>query len=91
MFLFLLVLMIFLVFIDFIFFELLLNLVDLLVEESPDIRLLLNQNLGSLVLNRVNVVLDLLVELVDLLHSISIRVVQTALRSTSTNTYFISY
>ena len=79
LFLFLQVLLILLAFVYFVLFKLFLNLVDLLVEKPADIGFLFNQNLGRFVLDGPDVVQNLLVEFCDILHSISITLIQRSL------------
>lgn len=79
MLLFLLVLMVLLIFINLVLLELFLYLVYLLVEETTDVGLLLDQDLGGFVLNGSDVILNLFVELVYGQHSVSVGVVEAAL------------
>ena len=79
LFLLLQVLLVFFAFIYFILFELFLYFVDLFMEKPADIWFLFNQDLGCLVLDGANIVQNLLVQLGDILHSISIGLIQRSL------------
>lgn len=86
----LLVFMVFLVLVDLVLLELLLNLVDLLIEEAADVGLLFDENLGGLVLDGPDVILDLLMQLVDLHDAVAVSVVKATLGSGYRLIYLIS-
>ena len=83
------VLLVFLAFVDLVFLELLLYFIHLLLEEAADVELLLDQDLRRLILDRADVVDDLLVQLADALHPVPIAMIQRRLASELFHPYFI--
>lgn len=73
---FLQILLILLCLVDFILLKFLFDLVDFLVEESANIRLLFYQYFRGFVLNSANVIENLFVQFANLMHPISVGVIQ---------------
>ena len=85
------ILLIFLALVNFIFLKFLLNLIYFFMEKSTDIWFLLDQDLWCFVLDRADVIQDFLVQVSDLLQSISIAIVQGSFASMiDLPVYFIS-